>query len=277
MENGQKEFSEELAVYKILTEFRVPLFKTVLSQIRIPKNSHGLDAGCGIGTFTRMLAEETGEGGHVTGLDISKEFLEYAVLNNNAENLEYIHGDINQLPFEDQVFDWIWSVDTVWPGPKELGCPSEEPMGIMNEFYRVLKPGGKMYILYWTSQKLLPGYPILEARLNTTSSATAPFVQETDPLHHIMNARLWIESAGFEDSSGNTFLQDINAPLNSIERESLYILFDMLWGSAADELGEEDHSLFRNLCDHDSAGSVPYNPEYYGFYTYTLFQGVKPL
>lgn len=47
--------------------------------------------------------------------------------------------------------------------------------------------------------------------------------------------------------------------------------------SAADELGEEDHALFRSLCDHDSAESVLYNPEYYGFYTYTMFRGAKPL
>ena len=275
MEIGQQEFSEELAFYKLLTEFRVPLFKTVLSQIRIPMNSHGLDAGCGIGTFTRMLAEETGEDGHVTGLDISKEFLRYSEQYNNTENLEYIHGDINELPFEDQVFDWIWSVDTVWPGPKELGCPSEEPMGIMNEFYRVLKPGGKMYILYWTSQKLLPGYPILEARLNTTSSATAPFHDRMDPLHHNMNARLWLESVGFKETLGNTFVHDINAPLKQNEIESLGFLFDLLWSAAEDELEEEDYVLFRRLCDIDSEESVLRNPDYYGFYTYTLFKGTK--
>ncbi len=275
MENGQLEFSEDLAVYKMLTEFRVPLFETVLSQIRIPKNSHGLDAGSGIGTFTRMLAEETGEGGHVTGLDISKEFLEYAEHNNNSENLEYIHGDINELPFEDQVFDWIWSVDTIWPGPKELGCPSEEPMGIMNEFYRVLKPGGKMYILYWTSQKLLPGYPILEARLNTTSSATAPFAEGGDPLNHIMNVRNWLKFSGFRDTISRTFLCDINTPLSDNDKKSLSILFDMLWGSAEKELEVMDVQKFKHLCDPSSPENVLNNEGYSGFYTYTMFCGIK--
>jgi len=32
-------------------------------------------------------------------------------------------------------------MDTVWPGPREFGCPAEEPFSIMEEFYRGIKPG----------------------------------------------------------------------------------------------------------------------------------------
>ena len=38
-------------------------------------------------------------------------------------------------------------MDTVWPGPREFGCPAEDPFSIMEEFYRVIKPGGFVYLL----------------------------------------------------------------------------------------------------------------------------------
>ncbi|MBU2649554.1 MAG: methyltransferase domain-containing protein [Bacteroidetes bacterium] len=273
--NNHQELSYELYVFKVLTVFREPLFRKIIGKIAIPPGSKGLDAGCGPGFITRILAEQTGKEGHVTGLDISRDFLDYANKMHKQENLDFVYGDVNNLPFDDGVFDWVWSVDTVWPGPKEMGCPAENPSGIIHEYHRVLKPGGKIFILYWTSQKLLPGYPILEARLNTTSSATAPFAEHLAPENHVMNARKWLQDAGFKDTCSRTFLHDINAPLSENDRESLFILFDMLWSSAEKELDIKDYQKYKSLCDPLSPDNVLNNTEYSGFYTYTMFKGLN--
>jgi len=50
----------------------------MMKALQLPEGSRGLDAGCGIGLQCLLLAEEVGLTGHVTGLDISPEFLLYA-------------------------------------------------------------------------------------------------------------------------------------------------------------------------------------------------------
>ena len=260
--------------YICLSEFRRPLFNSIIKSLDLPNGSKGLDAGCGIGFYTKTLAESVGANGNVIGLDLSKDFITYAN-KNRVQNIQFEESDINSLHFKDKSFDWIWSADTVWPGPKELGCPTEDPTTIIKEFYRILKPGGMIIILFWSTQKFLPGYPLLEARLNTTSGATAPFIHGMNPINHIMNAKHWLEKVGFKNILAKTFLADINAPLDENTRNALNIFFQMFWGESESQVSEEDWNEFKRLCDSNSDDNVLNNPYYYGFYTYTLFRGVK--
>jgi ubiquinone/menaquinone biosynthesis C-methylase UbiE len=265
----------EISVFECLDEFRKPLIDTIIRSLNIPQGSRGLDAGCGTGFITGILAQQTGVKGSVTGLDLSEEHITYARRNSLRNNIKFLEGDINNLNFHDNAFDWIWSMDTVWPGPGESGCPAEGPSAIIKEFYRVIKPGGYVYLSYWSSQKLLPGYPLLEATLNTTSSATAPFVKGMDAANHFMNGGEWLREAGFNGISANTFTRDINAPLSENDQKALDILIQMLWGSAESELDSNDTEDFRSLYYRDSAKYILNKSHYYGFYTYTLFSGRK--
>jgi demethylmenaquinone methyltransferase/2-methoxy-6-polyprenyl-1,4-benzoquinol methylase len=47
----------------------------MISGLKLPRGSQGLDAGCGIGLQCLLFAEEVGLSGHVTGIDISTEML----------------------------------------------------------------------------------------------------------------------------------------------------------------------------------------------------------
>lgn len=265
----------DISTYECLSRFRAPLFDSIIRSSAVPAGSYGLDAGCGIGAITRLLSGSVGKNGRVIGLDLSRDFINYARNNNQTESIQFIEGDVNALPFDDDSFDWVWSVDTVWPGPKESGCPSENPSAIIKEFYRVLKPGGRVFVLFWSSQKLLAGYPVLEAVLNTTSSATTPFYRGMDPLNHIMNGRNWLEKTDFKNIAVNTYVGDITAPINENDRNALSVLFDMFWGESGSEITESDWKDFNALCDPDSGEYILNNKNYYGFYTYTLFKGSK--
>jgi ubiquinone/menaquinone biosynthesis C-methylase UbiE len=53
-----------------------------------------LDAGCGTGHFTAILA---GTGANIIGLDNSFEMLEYAKSGYHIQNL--VHGNVEALPF----------------------------------------------------------------------------------------------------------------------------------------------------------------------------------
>jgi ubiquinone/menaquinone biosynthesis C-methylase UbiE len=264
----------DLPYFVCLSEFRKPLFKLIIKSLDLPNGSNGLDAGCGIGFFTKILAKFIGSFGTVIGVDVSKEFISYAN-SNKFPNIQFDEGDINSLYYKDNSFDWIWSADTVWPGPKEIGCPTRDISTIIKQFYRVLKPRGKIIILYWTSQKFLPGYPLLEARLNTLSGATAPFIDGMNPIQHIMNAKHWLANTGFKDISAKTFLADINAPLNDNTKNALLLFFKMLWGDSEDQFSEKDWEEYKRICDPNSSEYILNNKHYYGFYTYTLFSGVK--
>jgi ubiquinone/menaquinone biosynthesis C-methylase UbiE len=265
----------QFKVYETLTQFRLPLIQRIISSLNIKPESHGADLGCGIGKISELLANEVGANGSITGLDYSEEFVEYCVANCINENTTFVQGNINQLPFERNSFDWIWSMDTVWAGPKEFGCPAESPDGILSQYFRDLKHGGEVYLLFWTSQKFLPGYPLLESKLNAAIPANAPYVKEMDPYSHNINAKEWLRKAGFSQVSAQTFIGDINAPLNDNDVESLVLFFDMLWSNAKEDLSIEEQETYKSITEPESKNFILNKPDYYGFYTYTLFKGKK--
>src|SRR4030066_103465 len=61
---------------------------------------------------------------------------------------------------------------------------------------RVVRPGGPVALLVWSSQTLLPGYPRLEARLNATAPGLAPFSADLPPRPHHLCRRGLLREAG---------------------------------------------------------------------------------
>jgi len=265
----------EFDLYENLTRFRWPLIERMVGSLDIVQGSKGIDIGCGIGSITGLLSQKTGPGGEVTGLDFSNEMIRYAREHTKQKNLRFVQGDVSSLALEPASFDWIWSMDTIWAGPTEYGCPAAEPGHMLNQLYRILKPGSKIYLSYWSAQKLLPGHPLLEARLNTSASANAPYVKGMDPDHHVLFGRKWLLKAGFADVEARSFAGDVAGPLNKADKAALASLFDMLWAPSENELPAEDREEYLACCSPASVSFVPDDPGYYGFYIYTLFQGTK--
>ena len=261
-----------------LSDFlREPVIRSAIQALQLPSGSRGLDAGCGIGSHTLLLAEAVAPAGHVTGLDLSPEFLvnarETAKKSSLSKHVSFQEGDVNTIPFDDDTFDWLWSADTICGGPKETGCPAEDPLPLVKELARVVKPGGNVAILFWSSQKLLPGYPLLEARLNTTSSGTAPFTEGMSPKLHFLRALGWFRDAGLEETTAHTFIGTVHAPLSGDVRSALAMTFQMLWGETQPELTSEDWAEYQRLCQPESPDFILNLPDYYAFFTYSLFRG----
>ena len=241
-----------------------------IQMLDLPRGSRGLDAGCGIGSHTLMLAEAVEEGGHVIGLDRSRELLADAELRSGGspmrDRVSFHQGDMHALPFETDAVDWIWSVDCA-------GYAPGDPVSLLREFARVVRPGGRIILLTWSSQQLLPGHPGLEARLNATSRGIAPFAQGRRPESHVLRALGWFEEAGIQDAQAHTLVGDTQAPLSREVREALLSLFDMRWGDPGGELSPEDRAAYRRLCDPESPDCILNVRDYYAFFTYSMFQG----
>ena len=249
---------------------REPVFRSAIQALQLPLGSRGLDAGSGIGLQTLLLAEAVGPAGHVTGLDLSPEIVAYAKdmvkKAGLSERIAFREGDVNKLPFEDDTLDWAWSVDCVGYGPIE-------PLPLIKELARVVKPGGSVAILAWSSERLLPGYPLLEARLSATSAGIAPFAKGRKPESHFFRALGWFRDAGLEECMARTFAGDAHAPLTGDLYSTLTSLFEMRWPVVESELTEDDWAQVRRLCLPESPDFILKHPDYYAFYTYSMFHG----
>jgi demethylmenaquinone methyltransferase/2-methoxy-6-polyprenyl-1,4-benzoquinol methylase len=131
-------------------------------------------------------------------------------------------------------------------------------------------------ILAWGAQNLLPGYPRLEARLNTTDAGIAPFKQGMKPEMHLFRAKAWLEQAGLERVTARSFVADVQAPLTDAVRNAFMHLFDMRWGERSDTVSPDDWDLYKRLTNPESPDFILNTPDYYAFFTYTAFRGRKP-
>jgi demethylmenaquinone methyltransferase/2-methoxy-6-polyprenyl-1,4-benzoquinol methylase len=106
-----------------------------------------LDACCGTGDLAVAAARA---GGRVTGLDFSEPMLERA--QRKAPELEWVHGDLLELPFGDASFD----AATVGFGVRNV----DDLQGALTELRRVLGPDGRLGILEITRPRgpLAPFY-----------------------------------------------------------------------------------------------------------------------
>jgi ubiquinone/menaquinone biosynthesis C-methylase UbiE len=252
-----------------------PVLCSIIQALHLPIASQGLDAGCGIGLPALLLARAIGPEGHVIGLDILPELLsvgeKLVAKAGFSGRITFQEGDISaRLPFADKTFDWVWSSDCI-------GNLSGELTPILKEAMRVLKPGGSIFIVSWSSQQLLPGYSLLEARLNATCSSYIPFLKGKSMEQHFLRAPHWFEEAGLQEVQARTLVGEVQAPLAKGERAALTSLFVQLWGQPQEGVSPEDWKEYQRLCTPGSVDFILDQPGYYAFFTYTLIQGKTPV
>ncbi len=115
---------------------------------RLKPGEQVLDLGCGAGTDSLIAAQMVGSEGSVAGVDMTAEMLEKAraaAVELGAENVEFVEGEVERLPFADMSFDVVISngvIDLV---------PDKD--AVFSEIHRVLRPGGRTQIADVTIQQ----------------------------------------------------------------------------------------------------------------------------
>lgn len=105
----------------------------LLSELveRLPRGAKVLDAGCGSGVpVTRTLAKFF----EVIGVDFAQEQIRRA--RRLVPEARFVRGDITELAFRDGAFDAICSYYAI------IHVPREEHRGLLQNFHRMLRPGG---------------------------------------------------------------------------------------------------------------------------------------
>ena len=143
--------------------------KELIELAAFTPGMHILDVGCGIGGSTRRLAHNTGC--RVTGIDLSDEYIETAErlteLLNMQEQVKFHACSALELPYEDNSFDGIWSL--------QMNMNIEDKKAWIQETYRVLKPGGKAIFYEVCAHKNTPvHFPVPWAQDSSMSFLITP-------------------------------------------------------------------------------------------------------
>jgi arsenite methyltransferase len=115
---------------------------------RLEQGERVLDLGSGAGTDSLVAVQMVGSEGSVTGIDMTAEMLEKAraaAMELGADNVEFVEGEVERLPFADGSFDVVISngvIDLV---------PDKD--AVFSEIHRVLRPGGRIQIADVTIQQ----------------------------------------------------------------------------------------------------------------------------
>jgi len=107
----------------------------------LSSNMHVLDVGCAMGSNIIPFADI---GCNVHGIDIHSDITNNAkkiMKHRGYEDIDFREGSNRNIPFPDNSFDLITSINTLHYEKNE-----EDMMLALNEFQRVLKPGGGLYI-----------------------------------------------------------------------------------------------------------------------------------
>lgn len=121
-------------------------YPEILEELEKESFSDLLDAGCGPAPMISLLAEKYPDR-HYTGLDLTPAMIEQAKAKHIA-NAEFVVGDCENFPFEENSFDAIICSNSFHHYP--------DPQGFFDSVKRCLRPGGRLILRDVTSgNKLL--------------------------------------------------------------------------------------------------------------------------
>lgn len=115
---------------------------------RLEPGERVLDLGSGAGTDSLVAALMVGPEGSVTGIDMTPEMVEKAragAAGLGLENVTFVEGEAERLPFPDSTFDVVISNGVI-----DL-IPDKD--AVFAELHRVLVPGGRIQLADVTIQQ----------------------------------------------------------------------------------------------------------------------------
>ena len=172
------------------------------------KPGHALDLATGTGDIAALI-KKTHPGVHVTGGDFSAGMLELAQKRFQQLDITWLKCDANQLPFPDGSFDAV-TFGFLLRNVSDVHT-------VLNEVFRVLKPGGMVVCLDTTPPRknlfyplirlhFALGIPLLGKLIARDPSAYSYLTQSTFDFIEAEQLEEHIRQAGFSDTGFRTFM-----------------------------------------------------------------------
>ncbi len=144
-ERMRREFNEwaEAGRGEEMEQHHISITQQTLAMMGLKPGERVLDLGCGAGWASRLLAQAVScadKPGQVIGLDVSDEMIRRARAGSTEyDNLMFAVGSAQQIPWEENFFDKVLSVESFYYyGDQE---------GALAELFRVMAPKGELFIL----------------------------------------------------------------------------------------------------------------------------------
>jgi arsenite methyltransferase len=123
----------------------LPFVEAAIERMDIQPLDRILEVGCGEGWAARLLARLMPEG-LIVGLDLSNEMIHNARLKSvHLHNLMFIVGEAEEIPWQSDFFTKLLCVESFYY--------FEKPETALKEIFRVLSPGGSVWILNHLSKE----------------------------------------------------------------------------------------------------------------------------
>ena len=154
--------------------------KKLIQSMNIKDGQYIIDIATGTGDVAFEINKQYNVS--IVGLDISKNMLQIAKMklkNNKNKNtkIEFVHGDAEKLPMGDNSYDHI----CISFGFRNLGNYDKA----LKEFYRVLKPGGKLCILEFSQSRSKFFNFIFSVYFNRILPRIAAFISRADAYRYL--------------------------------------------------------------------------------------------
>lgn len=233
-------YFEHLSLYD---RFSLPIQRQIITWLGLTPNMHTLDAGCGAGGFSLLMAEA---GCQVSALDASQEALDEAIqlFSHTAFTANFQQGSVLQLPYENAQFDLVWCSFVIHHVEDEIAA--------VREIRRVLKPGGKLALregglpLRFLPFDIEIGESGLQDRLRVADNRWFVAMRQATMPDWIPYPYGWnrlLRDGGFENVTTRTFLMEYLSPFGEVQNEML--LYTLQRWLGRDE--EHNHTLLNDV------------------------------
>jgi len=168
--------------------------KRLIALLPLKENLYFLDSGCGTGWAVRRVASLVNQRGEFYGIDISPNMIEKAKEHSQEYSKTYFNkANAGALPFQDTFFDLIICTNSFHH--------YLHPVRALQEIFRVLKPGGRIYIMDVTADGFIT--KMLDKVLKKREPEHVKFYS-TQEYHHLFTG------AGLEHIATQSILSPLN-------------------------------------------------------------------